>query len=447
MSPSRPRAVPVALVCVLASATVGGCTSSGDDSARAVPPREPASAVDAASTAPTTAPRGNLDGQLTIGSLVPQQGDGAATGVPMAAGISMAVRDINAAGGVNGAPVVLASADEGDSPDTAAVALDQLLAGDRVDGVVGPTTSRNTLAVLDRLVRAKVPVCSPAATAAALSGNPAGAAFVRTIGSDVLEATAVGAVIAQTGRQRVAVLAPDDDYGRGMAEAIQTQLEGEGATVSAVVPYRADDIDLSTVVAAALEGEPEAIAVVGLPEAGGRLLAGLKTAGVVPGEGLGEVLVVVTDGLRVPNLFQRVTPGSRDATAGVWGVAPSTVPVEALSFVEAFGAFAPGVAIDYAGFAYDCTVLLALASQLAGSDDPILIAAHLANVSRGGVRCDSYAMCAELLAGGRNIDYAGVTGAVDLTDGGDSDRGFYDVFEFNDDGSTTVRTRSLVRLP
>jgi branched-chain amino acid transport system substrate-binding protein len=263
----------------------------------------------------------------------------------------------------------------------------------------------------------------------------------------VLEATAVGAVIAQTGRQRVAVLAPDDDYGRGMAEAIQAQLEAEGATVSAVVPYRADDVDVAPVVTAALEGAPEAIAVVGLPEAGGRLLAELKAAGVVPGEGFGQVLVVVTDGLRVPNLYQRVAPGTRDATAGVWGVAPSTVPEEATSFVEAFGAFAPGVAVDYAGFAYDCTILIALASKSAGSDNPILIAAHLANVSRGGVRCDSYAMCATLLGEGRNIDYAGVTGAVDLTNGGDSDRGFYDVFEFNDDGSTTVRTRSLVRLP
>jgi len=447
LSLCRLRAFRVALVCVVASALAGGCSSNDDNSARAVPPRASASAVDAASTVATTAPRGNIDGQLTIGSLVPMQGDGAATGVPMATGIGMAVRDINAAGGVNGAPVVLATANEGDSVDTAAVALDQLLARDRVDGVVGPSTSRTTLAMLDRLVRAEVPACSPAATAAALSDNPAGAAFIRTIGSDVLEATAVGSVIAQTGRQRVAVLAPDDDYGRGMAEAIQAQLESEGATVSAVVPYRADDIDVGPVVATALAGQPEAIAVVGLPDAGGRLLAGLKASGVVPGEGLGQVLVVVTDGLRVPNLFQRVTPGSRDATAGVWGVAPSTVPVEATSFVEAFGAYAPGVAVDYAGFAYDCTVLLALASKSAGSDDPLLIAAHLANVSRGGVRCDSYAMCAQLLDEDRNIDYAGVTGAVDLTNGGDADRGFYDVFQFNDDGSTTVRSRSLVRLP
>ena len=447
MLPSRLRAPSVALVCVIASALAGGCTSNDGDRATASPPREPASAVDAASTAATTTPRGNLDGQLTIGSLMPLQGDGAATGIPMATGVGMAVRDINVAGGVNGAPVVLASADEGDSVDTAAVALDELLAGNLVDSVVGPSTSRTTLAVLDRLVRTEVPACSPAATADALSDNPAGATFIRTIGSDVLEGTAVGSVIALTGRQRVAVLAPDDDYGRGMAEAIQAQLETEGAAVSAVVPYRAEDTNVQPVVAAALESQPEAIAVVGLPEAGGRLLAALKDAGVVPGEGDGQVLVVVTDGLRIPNLYQRVTPGSRDATAGVWGVAPSTVPVEATSFVETFGAFAPGVAVDYAGFAYDCTVLLALASQSAGSDDPLLIAAHLGNVSRGGVRCDSYAMCATLLDGGRNIDYAGVTGAVDLTNGGDADRGFYDVFEFNDDGSTTVRTRSLVRLP
>jgi branched-chain amino acid transport system substrate-binding protein len=50
-----------------------------------------------------------VDGALRIGYLLPTSGQSAAVGPPMIKGIEMAVRDINAAGGVNGEPVTLVS--------------------------------------------------------------------------------------------------------------------------------------------------------------------------------------------------------------------------------------------------------------------------------------------------------------------------------------------------
>lgn len=399
-------------------------------------------------TPPSTVARGNRDGELRLGALLPLEGERATMGVSMVSGVEMAVRDINAAGGVGGRPVVVVGADEGDGGEAATVALDSLLVGERVDAVIGPATSRAALAVRDQLRRAEAPSCSPAATAAALTEDVDGAWFARTIGSDVLEGIAVGQVIADAGRRSVAVLAPDDDYGSAMSETIRTELVRRDATVASV-RYRADALDLSGPVADALAGSPDAIAVVGLPDAGGRLLAALGRAGVTAGAGEGQTLVVVTDGLRVPNLSEKVEPSRPSAAAGVWGVAPATIPAaEGAGFASALDAFAPAVAPDYAAYAYDCTVLLALAASAAGGEgqaDALPLA--LVAVSGGGERCEDFAACAAALAEGRDIDYVGVAGQIDLTSSGDADRGVYDVFEFTDDGSTSLKARTVIRLP
>src|ERR1700754_394099 len=62
---------------------------------------------------PTATPIG--DGVLKIGTLFPSTGATAFLGGPQLDGVKVAVADINAAGGVNGKPVVLLSDDSGDA--------------------------------------------------------------------------------------------------------------------------------------------------------------------------------------------------------------------------------------------------------------------------------------------------------------------------------------------
>src|SRR5262249_27388712 len=96
-------------------------------------------------TSPTTAgssnARGNIDGVLTLGALLPQSGDLSAIFKSLSTPIKIAVDEINAAGGVNGKPVVLKSADDGTDPNIASQSLDTLLTSDKVDAVLGPAAS------------------------------------------------------------------------------------------------------------------------------------------------------------------------------------------------------------------------------------------------------------------------------------------------------------------
>ena len=71
----------------------------------------------------------------------------------MIKGIEMAVRDINAAGGVNGEALTLVGGDEGDDPSVAGVTVDDLLNSEKIDVLIGPASSTTALSVLGRTSR------------------------------------------------------------------------------------------------------------------------------------------------------------------------------------------------------------------------------------------------------------------------------------------------------
>jgi branched-chain amino acid transport system substrate-binding protein len=89
-------------------------------------------------------------------------------------------------------------------------------------------------------------------------------------------------------------------------------------------------------------------------------------------------------------------------------------------------------------------VSLALAAQATRSDDSALLRDEIINVTRGGVGCRTYTDCKRLLDLGRNIDYEGASGPLDLNDIGDPSRATYDVFVYNPDGTDTTERQIQV---
>ena len=116
--------------------------------------------------------RRNVDGALRIGVWLPTSGPAAALGSPLAAGVELAVQEINEAGGVNGRMVQVANRDEGGDPATAYQALRELLEQEQVDVIVGPSSSRVALGAIDTLAAAHVVDCSPTTSAIDLGGRP-----------------------------------------------------------------------------------------------------------------------------------------------------------------------------------------------------------------------------------------------------------------------------------
>ena len=163
------------------------------------------------------------DGVLKLGYLLPQTGDLSFLGPPMIKGVEMAIRDINAAGGVNGKDVAVAQADDGTDPDVASAATDKLLNTDKVDAVIGAAATSVTLAVIDKITGAKVVECSPSNTGSNLTTYDDNGYYFRTAPPDNLQSAALGDTITDDGKTNVGIIAINNDYGKGFAADLKKQ--------------------------------------------------------------------------------------------------------------------------------------------------------------------------------------------------------------------------------
>src|SRR5262249_35041373 len=84
---------------------------------------------------------------LKIGILLPKTGGLAFQAPPMFAGVHLAAKEINEAGGVLGEPIIMEDGDDGTSPDVAGTTVDRFI-GLGVQVIVGAASSGVSKAVL-----------------------------------------------------------------------------------------------------------------------------------------------------------------------------------------------------------------------------------------------------------------------------------------------------------
>ena len=120
------RAAVVALIAAGTALVLTGCFGSPDPAGTPSPTPIPTMAQ----------PMPSGDGTLVIGAVIPLTGANAGVGAASLAGVELAVRDIDEAGGVGGVPVTVLHADAA-SGDAAVVALD----GRGIDAIVGPNAA------------------------------------------------------------------------------------------------------------------------------------------------------------------------------------------------------------------------------------------------------------------------------------------------------------------
>jgi ABC-type branched-subunit amino acid transport system substrate-binding protein len=92
-----------------------------------------------------------------------------------------------------------------------------------------------------------------------------------------------------------------------------------------------------------------------------------------------------------------------------------------------------GNTFNYAGESYDAVVISALAAQLAGTNDANTFKAFVNGVTVGGDKCTDYASCLEIIKGGGNPDYDGITGPLSFTDAGEPAKASFGLLHFGED--------------
>lgn len=206
------------------------------------------------------------DGVLKIGTLLPKTGSLAFLGPPEFAGVQLAIKDINDAGGVLGKPVEYVEGDSGDTDNKVAPTTVATLLGQNVDAIIGAASSSVSLSVIDTITTAGVVMFSPANTSPKFTDYPSKGLYFRDAPSDLLQGPVLADVIIGDGKSKVYILAMNDDYGTGLAASLKDGLEGGGATVLGTKIYDPKAADYSAEVQAAKDADPDAIAIIGFDE-------------------------------------------------------------------------------------------------------------------------------------------------------------------------------------
>jgi ABC-type branched-subunit amino acid transport system substrate-binding protein len=221
------------------------------------------------------------DGVLTIGTILPQTGSLAFLGPPEFAAFDLVIKDINAAGGVLGKPMVGIPGDSGDATtDTANQTVDRLLS-QNVDAIIGAASSGVSLTVIDKITGAGVVQFSPANTSKTLSTYKDKGLYFRTAPSDILQGATLGQVIAGDGVASIAIVARNDSYGTGLAEDSAAALKEAGVEVVLTKIYAEDAQTFDAEVQAVKAANPEAVLLIAFDEAS-KILTKMVEQGVGP---------------------------------------------------------------------------------------------------------------------------------------------------------------------
>jgi len=340
----------------------------------------------------------------------------------------LAVTHLNQAGGVFGRSVETAVGDTALDPDTAVMEARRLIEDEGVHALVGPSTSANSLAVIERVAGpARIPVVSPSATSPRLTDAPDDDFFFRAALSDVAQGPVLARVAGERGFDNVGAIYRNDAWGQGLVQSLQDAWEG-AITAVAIEPGQTGFADALRQSAAA---GAQALVLIVFSTETEIIVREALDAGIYD-------QFVFGDGYKSEALVQAIGGA---ALAGMYGTGPAPPPASEsaarweAAYLDAYGGPPAGT---YVREVYDATVALALAAEAAGSTDGSAIRDQLRAVGGGPGEVvvagpEGIARALEVLGNGEAVDYDGASGTLDWDESGDLRRGYIGVWRYTAD--------------
>ena len=180
---------------------------------------------------------------IKIGSFLSTSGPAAFLGDPEKKVLELYVDKINAAGGINGRPLELIVYDDGGRADKALSFAKRLLSNDRVDVIVGGSTTATTMASVKLIEGAGTPFISLAGAVVII--DPVKKWVFKTAHTDRMAAEKVMQDMKKRGLSRLALLSESSGFGK--SGRTQTLLAAElmGIEIVADETYGPKDTDVT----------------------------------------------------------------------------------------------------------------------------------------------------------------------------------------------------------
>lgn len=167
--------------------------------------------------------------EIRIGIVGPLSGPVAQYGDMQFSGARMAIEQINAAGGIDGKPLVAIEADDACDPRKAVTAANEMVS-QGVRFVVGHLCSSSTQPASDIYEARGILMITPASTNPEITRRGYKLVF-RTIGLDSMQGAVAARYLASLSPDKVAIIHDQQQYGEGIAREVRTTLQSAGVDV------------------------------------------------------------------------------------------------------------------------------------------------------------------------------------------------------------------------
>lgn len=215
--------------------------------------------------------------RLELTTLAELSGPGASSGTHFRDGVNLAIKEINAAGGVLGRQIAVKTQDTQSNPSVAK-ALAARAVDDEAFAIFGPIFSGSVLVSMEEARKGQVPnFVGGEATDITMRQNPY---VFRTSFSQAKSMPKVARYIGETFKGKsVAVVYVNNDFGKGGRDAIIKEFQAQGTKVAVEVSTDQGQVDFSSVVVQAKRSNAEVLFAYLTVEESARLLRELRKQG------------------------------------------------------------------------------------------------------------------------------------------------------------------------
>jgi len=192
-----------------------------------------------------------------VGGIFSSTGRASFLGDPEKKTMEMMVENINAAGGIDGHMLEAVIYDSEGDPAKAVSAVNKLIAKDKVLAIIGPSTTPTTLAIVNFVEKAQVPLISCAAGINITT--PIKPWVFKTAQSDMLAVAAVYQHMQKVGIKKIGIITVADAFGESGKVQLLEQAKEFGLEVVQEESFGAKDTDMTTQLTKIKVAAPDAI--------------------------------------------------------------------------------------------------------------------------------------------------------------------------------------------
>jgi branched-chain amino acid transport system substrate-binding protein len=175
-------------------------------------------------------------GTITLAAVGPFSGDNATFGIAQLNGINLALKEINANGGIDGKTVVVEKFDDKCDPTEAANVASRIVSSDTYYAVLGHLCSSATLAALPIYKRSGISVISGSSTNPSIT-KLGYTNFSRNISTDDIQGAQIIDFAKSLGKSRIGIVYASDDYGQGLYDTAVKEAKTAGVQIVAAETF------------------------------------------------------------------------------------------------------------------------------------------------------------------------------------------------------------------